>query len=291
MIGVDCSSTISGAALKAAGRQFVFRYLSSWSNPKNDGQAEVADHHAFGIAEGLVFEDSNYSVTPGQAQTAVAHAQALGAPAGVAIFMACDENPAPASAFDDMVASAAIIRAAGYLAGWYGNKDTARALQGGSHIDAAWVVDTWGQDTPTDRWNFRQLPNSPNLSIGGVDCDQDDAPFPVGLWMPAAPPPPPAQKVKPMYNPPITVPPIVASLGCPTGGAWTLHTDGAVDNWGGAPFVHGVNGQSWFVGPPAQMSLPNQTPTGCNPPAGDEVAAGKKLVVFNGAGQRYALPA
>lgn len=202
MRGVDCSQPISGQALADADIDFVFRYLSTFANPKDDGQAEIADHHAHGIAEGLVFEDGIYSVSPSQARAAVDHAQALGAPTNstVAVFMACDMNPAPSSALSDMIESANILRAAGFLAGWYGNKETARQLQGGGHIDAAWVVDTWGQDTPTDRWNFRQLPNSPNLIIGGVNCDQDDAPFPVGLWT-GAPTPAPAPV-------PIPLPPV-----------------------------------------------------------------------------------
>jgi GH25 family lysozyme M1 (1,4-beta-N-acetylmuramidase) len=43
------------------------------------------------------------------------------------------------------------------------------------------------------------------------------------------------------YNPPIVVEPVVDDLACPTGGAWTLAASGAVNAWGGAPYIDAPN--------------------------------------------------
>lgn len=52
-------------------------------------------------------------------------------------------------------------------------------------------------------------------------------------------------EVKAMFDPPL---PIVAYLDCPTGGSWLLGRDGAVFAVGGAPYLGGANGKSYFVG-------------------------------------------
>lgn len=55
-------------------------------------------------------------------------------------------------------------------------------------------------------------------------------------------------KVAPMYDPPITLAPIVADLACPTGGAWVLGRDGGVYAFGGAPFHGSAAGADYFAG-------------------------------------------
>lgn len=54
--GVDGVSVPSGAQLKAAGKHFVGRYLSTPGNPKNLTKAEAQDFHAHGLGIVLFFE-------------------------------------------------------------------------------------------------------------------------------------------------------------------------------------------------------------------------------------------
>lgn len=198
--GLDCSQPISGAAVAAAGYVFVGRYLTSAypaTNPKMLRPAERDDLHAHGIAI-ILFDETNTDDLLGSASRAAAFASTgtseavgLGVPSGVAIFMCDDENNPMnrATVEADMTAAAGVIRPAGYLAGYYGSKDTARQLVAAHAVDVTFVVDTWGSNQPGDAWNFRQLPNSGQVVIGGVTCDIDDAPNPAGWW-PAGPPPP-----------------------------------------------------------------------------------------------------
>lgn len=58
---------------------------------------------------------------------------------------------------------------------------------------------------------------------------------------------PPTKKVFPMFDPPIDMPPVVADLACPTGGAWTLHTDGGIGGWAGALVTGSVVGKPYWL--------------------------------------------
>lgn len=187
--GADCDQPVSGAALASDEKGFVGRYLSVNGGPKVLTAPEAADHHAHGVGDLIVYEDDANDLTSGDAHAqqlasnAVHYARSLGIPAGVAIFMTCDNNGAAQPGVVSAMSSAAvIIRQGGYLAGFYGPKAPARQMVAGRNIDATWVVDTWGTDQPGDAWNFRQLPNAGQQTIGGVTCDVDDAPHPVGLW-------------------------------------------------------------------------------------------------------------
>jgi hypothetical protein len=61
------------------------------------------------------------------------------------------------------------------------------------------------------------------------------------------------KEIAPMYEPALTLEPIVADLACPTGGAWLLAGAGAIYNFGGAPFLGGWNGWTNIVGKPARL--------------------------------------
>lgn len=89
----------------------------------------------------------------------------------------------------------------------------------------------------------------------------------------------PSTETKPMYVPPLILRPIVASLACPTGGAWLLGDDGSVYAFGGAPFEGGANGKAYFVGrSAARLELPTAA----------EVWAGNHYAVIATSGERYA---
>lgn len=85
--------------------------------------------------------------------------------------------------------------------------------------------------------------------------------------------------VMPDFSPAIIVEPVVSDLSCPTGGAWTLAASGAVDAWGGAPYLGGANKQPYFVNrTAAKLVRPNPV----------EAAAGKQYVILDTVGERYA---
>lgn len=82
---------------------------------------------------------------------------------------------------------------------------------------------------------------------------------------PAPVPKPAVWKVQPMHKPPIVLAPCVADLRCPTGGAWTLHADGGVAAWGGAPFHGSPHGQPLSPGEEwADLVLPRKPGEGPN---------------------------
>ncbi len=90
----------------------------------------------------------------------------------------------------------------------------------------------------------------------------------------------PTSGVAPMFNPPITLRPLVAELFPASGGHYQLGDDGSVYAWG-APFKGGPNGKPYFAGrTPARIEEPNDS----------EKAAGKTYVVIATSGERYAYP-
>lgn len=210
--GVDASWPLSGAAMRQAGKVWAGRYAGRHPYGMDLTIGEVNDLHAHGIAvlplyefsaDDLGTKPSAYSA----ATTALVDAQNLNMPHDRTVGMClCEDNVSPSPAVQGNAAGGAtILRGAGLLAGFYGRKEVARALLAAGQVDFVFVVDTWGADEPGDVWNFRQLPNPPaggQMPIGGVTCDIDDAPNPVGLWLPAPPAPPPPPP------PPITFPPV-----------------------------------------------------------------------------------
>jgi hypothetical protein len=79
---------------------------------------------------------------------------------------------------------------------------------------------------------------------------------PKGTFLAVPAPAPSTPKVAPMYNPPLTLEPIVADLSCPNGGVWLLAASGAVYAFGGAPFLGTPEGKPYFTGrKAAQLKL------------------------------------
>lgn len=97
--GVDYETGPSAVQLKAAGKRFVCRYLSTPGNPKNLRPAEAQALHKAGIAIVLVFETTGTTFLGGatagrhDAALALQQAKALGVPASVPIYFAIDEDP------------------------------------------------------------------------------------------------------------------------------------------------------------------------------------------------------
>lgn len=63
-----------------------------------------------------------------------------------------------------------------------------------------------------------------------------------------APPPQIPDKVRPMFDPPHKLQPIVDAKPAPEGGVILLGQDGSIYNYGGAHFFQGMNGSTHFVG-------------------------------------------
>lgn len=127
MIGFDYTDRIAPVALKAAGCQVVFRYLSNPGWPKNLTLAEAQELHAAGIAIVLNYETSGTFMLGGYgagqecARSARAQATALGAPATARIYYSAD--------FDVTAAQVSIVMA---------------FLQGAASVDGAAEVDEYG---------------------------------------------------------------------------------------------------------------------------------------------------
>lgn len=202
--GADCSHPIDGAALLAAGKQFVIRYQSSIPGPKVLLPAEAAALTGAGVGVGQVYEDlqgdAESGTAGGEAHGAamVAGMRACATPAGVGAYFADDKNRTdPAPVVDYFTAAAAQVRPAGFRPGYYGSFIVARALLAARIVDLAWVVATWHppRDEDTTGFSLAQLPNSGTIIVpcpwGPVECDQDETlSADDGLWWPTPRPAP-----------------------------------------------------------------------------------------------------
>jgi GH25 family lysozyme M1 (1,4-beta-N-acetylmuramidase) len=91
---------------------------------------------------------------------------------------------------------------------------------------------------PWQSWQLWQHTDKANIpGIRGL-CDES-----MGTLLPTQQ----QVQVKPMYDPPLTLEPIVADLKAPVG-AWLLAKSGAIYAFGGAPFKGAANGQDYFTG-------------------------------------------
>ncbi len=96
ILGFDYTDRIAPAALKAAGCQVVFRYLSQPGWPKNLTKTEAQELLAAGIAIVLNFETTatfmlgGYSAGQAAARSARAQATTLGAPTWTRIYYSAD---------------------------------------------------------------------------------------------------------------------------------------------------------------------------------------------------------
>lgn len=140
----------TGAKLKAAGKQFAFRYLSG-GNQKDLVAGEIADLISAGVAIGVVWEtDGKTGPLMGEAggkmdaTAAVAQAQGLKIPAGACIYFAVDFGATSGSwtalqAYFD--ACRAICHNAGYRCGDYGGLSTITGDK--DHVDLEWQTYAW----------------------------------------------------------------------------------------------------------------------------------------------------
>lgn len=179
--GVDYSGTRpTAAAMKAAGKSFVIRYVSSPGGiPKDLTRAEADYWHANGVDIGIVFEDAaGRALTGGiaggsaDARTALAGVGAAGGPAdGGVIYVACDVD----------VTSEAQLAALGvYLSGWaavvprarlgiYGEYTVVKRALDNRWCSFGWQTYAWSGGAWDPRAQVQQYRNAQLL--GGVRVD------------------------------------------------------------------------------------------------------------------------
>jgi hypothetical protein len=200
--GFDTTQDISAqaAAIKAAGYDFVARYLSQ-SHWKVIGTAVASAISAAGLGLVLVYEDgpttSDYfSFGRGQADgtRAAQQAGALGAPAGTTLYFAVDYD---ASAEDisgvvtqyftgvvGALKSLAAANGTAYAAGVYGSGSACNAITAGGLASYGWLTQArgWSGHDTYSGWSISQ--GMPAV-IAGLSVDPDDAIGDYGVIPPA----------------------------------------------------------------------------------------------------------
>lgn len=175
--GVDYAWGRPGpAALKAAGKEFVIRYLSRDTTGKNLTLSEAAQMTNAGLWVAVVWETSTDRMLGGRAagvidaQLADQQARSCGMPEGRPIYFACDFDAAPSqqtliNAYLDGAASVIGLPRVGMYGGYGPIK---RALDVGK-ITYAWQTYAWSAGKWDPRIHVQQYSNG--HLINGVDTD------------------------------------------------------------------------------------------------------------------------
>jgi hypothetical protein len=191
--GVDFSfARPGGAALSAAGKRFVVRYLTV--NGKALTAQEVTDYHAHGLGIALVFESTADRARQGapagsaDAKTAAAAAIERGVPNSVPIYFAVDFN----ADADDWPAIEAYFRAVGAeigleRVGVYGGIFVVRRCHDHQVARWFWQAYAWSGGELLPYVHLYQYRNGQVINGGQVDFDRAYRPN-FGQWpQPQAP--------------------------------------------------------------------------------------------------------
>jgi len=175
--GVDFSdSRPGGAALAAAGKAFVCRYVPYGGFTKGLTAAEVADYHAHGIAICLVFEQFANRALSGRAAgiadatTSKDAAAALGFPVTQPIYFAVDfdANAAQQPAIDAYLGGAAGVIGPGRV-GVYGGLGVIRRCK--ANRSASWFWQTYAWSGGVVEAGIHLLQYSNDQRVGGQSVD------------------------------------------------------------------------------------------------------------------------
>lgn len=187
MKGVDFASRAAGERIAAEGFEFVMRYVpypgGEW---KGITAAEVADFRANGLRIGLVFERNEERPLEGRsagitdAIVSARAAEALGFPAGQAIYFAVDFGPTAdqllvvAEYFRGIVGTLGIERV-----GCYGGSTVLRYLRGRGLTTYMWeaLATSWGNGPMEGRhlWQYRNNVFIPAGDRNGTPVDYNQA--------------------------------------------------------------------------------------------------------------------
>jgi peptidoglycan hydrolase-like protein with peptidoglycan-binding domain len=197
----------AASALRAAGIQFAFRYVST-DPAKNLGAAERDALHSAGIGIGLVWETTGTSALGGyqaglnEARQARQEATALGFPTTLPIYYAIDWDEAASQTPTvlDYLHGAADAEGSKDKIGVYGGLAVIEAAASAGYV-FLWQTYAWSSGQWAPQAVIRQTLNG--SSIGGQDVDLDEAVAGAnGLWMPTGTPapPPPAPSRPTVYD-------------------------------------------------------------------------------------------
>lgn len=198
--GVDFSwARPGGAALVAAGKRFVIRYVpyrladGRWTG-KGLTRAEVKDYRAHGLDIALVFESTAGRAKDGQAagvndakvsQAAIASFADLGMPQDLPVYFAVDFDTTSAHwpAIDAYMDGAASVLGRARV-GVYGEKSLIDHLRGNGKAAWYWQTYAWSGGLTATGIHVKQYLNGQTINGGAVDlCRAYQADF--GQW-PAA---------------------------------------------------------------------------------------------------------
>jgi Domain of unknown function (DUF1906) len=177
--GVDFSdSRPGGAALVAAGKTFVVRYVPYGGYQKGLTAAEIADYQAHGLAIALVWESTANRALSGKtagvsdARTAQAAAAALGFPDTTAIYFAVDFDVSDAQlpAIDAYLAGASMILGAVRVGVYGGRRVVAHCKAAG--IRWLWQTFAWSYGTVVAGIHLYQYHNGQTINGASLDLDR-----------------------------------------------------------------------------------------------------------------------
>jgi len=244
----------NSSAIRAAGFEFILRYLAPLPNSKVITLDEIQQHTSAGLGVGLVWEADQYrplkggSIGRADGQEARRQARALKVPDSVPIFGAIDFNPNSGQfpAIHDYLiagnfepyANAYVMR---YLAPHH-----------------SWLMDWDGLTNASAHlalWPTAHLhQHGGQVIITNVQCDVNDCFSPDCLWFPNRGKP---MVIAPQFSPPLSIV------------AWTIFThpsfgyciaaagkDGAIFCDPPSAYLGGANGQEYFKGREVADVLP-----------------------------------
>lgn len=178
--GVDFIGRPTGAALAAAGKRFVIRYVPYGGYSKGLTASEVADYHAHGIAIVLVWEQvatralQGFAAGAADATTSRNAAAVLGFPADRPVYMGVDFDtnstqwPALEAYFAGAVSVLSLART-----GVYGETALLAHLQAKGLASWYWQTSAWSGGAVFANRHLLQYLN--DQTINGVSVDLDRA--------------------------------------------------------------------------------------------------------------------
>lgn len=172
--GVDFSfSRVSGAALRAAGKTFVVRYL--WAGGKGISRAEYDDFVRNGIQVAFVYEETGAELTGGYAagrvvaSRAQGHLNNLGLPNAVVYFVVDHDysGAALAAAIQGLQGAASVLGKG--RTGFYGGGPHIRAAMNANACSYFWQTYAWSGGAVVPGIHIYQYRNGQTLAGGSVD--------------------------------------------------------------------------------------------------------------------------
>lgn len=188
MYGIDCSTRLNpttAQALKNSGVMTIGRYLGYklglWNSITPD---EVKAIHDAGMSIFLIFELNptsvsyfNYEKGLSDAKQAIAEAEFLGVPRGLAIYFTVDYDAQPGdmSSIIDYLQGVRDGLGGKYLLGIYGSYTVIKSVQADRYYQTyAW---SGGQTAPNHIMQYKN-----DVSLAGIKVDQDYVNDDAGLW-------------------------------------------------------------------------------------------------------------